>query len=1179
MWVRLLLFYLFVVGVQTHIFGQCAAIDFSISPSVCLNERIVVEDTGMASLRDWDFCSGDFSQAPSAQLDYTLSAALGRPGIEFAKDGNLWYAFVTGTWANTLYRVRFANGINNAPTSVENLGDLGGKLIGPGQVRIMKEDNNWFGLINNAGSPGGELLKLSFGDKLSNSISVTTLASGMTNLNSGLAVGRDEIDGWICILTNSINQFTIIKLGFNISAPLPTDIINSVAVPDQNNLGDVDLIKECDEWFGFAQNFGNGNLYRLKFGTQLFSAPTIEKLTGTDVVNGGRLRIVKEGTEFFLLSTSLGGVFYKTSFGNDLNNPTPVIINEGSFGTTLQNSYGLGVAKENSVWNISVIDQGTGKISKVNYSPTCPAVVDDPDIVKPIVHYSLPGTYTVALTKSFAGISVSKSKSISVSNSIASEIDFTTQNNCAQNDVIFQVQGNVATIMNYDWNFGDTNTSAQSNPIHQYGQAGNYEAILKVTSNNGCKNLVKKAVIMYNKPIADFTLPIANPYCTNQSYNFGNTSSFDIVSDPTWEWSLNGIVVSSALDLLTQFSTDQSQEIKLKSSIPGCESEMVKSISSVQSGPLTDFTFSTSCEDVPVSFINTTTGAVVEYTWDFNDGNTSMQQNAINTFEDAGRYQVTLRATNLSGCQNFISKEVIVYSKPTANFSLALPPFSCSGAASQFTDLTPPPTDSNITSWNWTFGDNQNNTSTNKNPTHVYANAGEYVVSLQVATNFGCEGEVTKNITIAQTPEVDFSSTALCVNQPTTFTPTSTTDIKAWLWGIQNVTYTTQNPVHTFTTSGNQTVTMAATGNNNCVKMVAKNLTVPIPVTINFSATSTCAGKPAVFTETSLAGTDPAVSWNWDFAGQATATTSTAQHIFPSTGNYNVRLNSTRQSGCTYTSTRNIAISQAPVAQFTVSNESGGAPLAVGFVNTSSGATSWLWNFNDADQTTSTEFSPAFTYTQLGTYSAELIAMNNLGCTDSFVKNIFVVEPEVNVAVTNLLLIANNDGTMATVTFENRSNVVLVNPEIILDLSGKAKIKERVFGTFLPGQESTKSISTRIVSDNMAYICAEISVTGDVNSFDNRACNNLTGELEVVAPYPNPADNELILEWIRGEQNEVEVRLINAQGQLVLNKRYFNLSSGLNQLLVKVDALLPGLYFATVADGNKTISYKVLIHH
>jgi PKD repeat protein len=768
-------------------------------------------------------------------------------------------------------------------------------------------------------------------------------------------------------------------------------------------------------------------------------------------------------------------------------------------------------------------------------------------------------------------------KNVQVVSLVAPDINILSDGTCAQHLVDFTSQS-VGSVTGYSWNFGDGQISSVAEPDHTYLNAGQFEVTLEVTAANGCLNRTSELVTIYNMPVADFNLPVSNPICSNQEYTFTNTSSYDVGSNPVWQWIVNSTHASSLQNLVTTFNTNANREIILQASIPGCVSEKAVNLSNIQTGPALDFTLTNGCQQQGISLTNTTTSPVLGFSWAFGDGGSSTESNPTHTYNNLGVYDVTLTANNAAGCSNSLTKSITIYTKPTANFSLALPPFSCSGSASQFTDLTPSPTDSNITSWNWTFGDTQNNTATIKNPTHVYAAAGDYSVSLNVATNFGCTSEITKTVTIAQTPTVDFTNTALCLNQPATFAPTAASDIKAWLWGMQNLTYTTQSPVHAFTTSGNQTVTMSATGNNNCVKSVTKNLSVPVPVTINFSANSTCAGKPAEFTETSLTGIDPAVSWSWDFAGQASATTSSATHIFPATGNFNVRLNSTRQSGCTYSSTRSIAISQAPVSQFSVSTESGGAPLAVGFVNTSSGATSWLWNFNDAAQTTSTEFSPAFTYTQLGTYQAELIARNNLGCTDSFVKSIFVVEPQINVAVTNLLLIANNDGALATVTFENRSNVVVVNPEIILDLAGKAKIKERVFGTFLPGQQSSKSISTRIVSDNLGYICAEISVAGDVNSFDNRACSNLTGELTVVPPYPNPASEEVILEWIRGQRNQVEVKLYNAQGQVVLNKVHANLSAGLNQLLIKVDALLPGLYFATVSDGDNTASYRVQVN-
>ncbi len=1173
--VRLPLFFcLLIIGGQIHSFAQCALIDFSINPAVCLNERTVVEDTGMASLRDWDFCSGDFNQSPSAQLDYTLSAALGRPGIDFVKDGNRWYGFVTGTWSSILYRLQYANGINSPPTAIDNLGNLGGALNQPGQIRIIKNDDGWFGLIHNAGSTGGELLKLSFGDKLSNPITIITLASGFTNVNSGLAVGRDETDGWVCILSSATNQFTIVRLGFDLSAPAPTDIINSVNVPDQNNLGDVDLIKECDEWFGFATNFGNGNLYRLKFGTQLFSSPTIEKLTGTDVVNGGRLRIVKEGAEFFLLSTSLGGAFYKTSFGSDLNNPTPTIINEGSFGASLQNSYGLGVAKENSVWNVSVVDQGTGKISKVKYSPSCPVVVDDPDFAKPIVHYSLPGMYTVALTKSLTGVSVSKSKNISVSNSIAPEIAFTTQNNCAQNDVLFQAQGNTATITSYDWDFGDTNTSAQSNPTHQYVQAGDYEAILIVNSNNGCKNLVKNSVTMYNKPIADFILPTANPYCTNQSYNFGNTSSFDVASNPEWEWSLNGIIVSSNFDLSAQFSSNQPQQIKLKSMIPGCESEIIKNISSVQVGAAPDFEFSNGCQGASITFTNTTTGAVVDYVWDFDDGNISSQQNGINSYMNSGLYQVTLQATNASGCQNFVTKPITIYSQPQPNFSLDLPPFSCAGSPSQFNDLTPPLTDSNITSRLWSFGDVSNGSSTQTNPTYTYNEAGDYQVSLGVSSNFGCSNTIQKTITIQPSPTVNFSNTPACLNQPTQFTDASGADVKAWLWSIQNISYTTKNVTHAFNTTGLQNAMLTVTGNNNCVSQISKTITIPVPVSIDFNSQSTCATKPSIFTETNSGGVDPAVSSIWDFAGQP-GSGSPVQHVFSSVGSYPVKLNSTRLSGCVYSVTKSINIVQPPIARFTMTPENGGAPLTVDFTNTSIAATNFLWNFNDASNSTSAQFSPSFVFDKLGTYAVELIASNAIGCTDSVKKDVQVVVPQINAVLSEFRLEINTGGTLiATVTVENKGNITITNPEIYLDLSGNTEIKERLTGTIPPNQSITRTLTTSILPDNLRYVCAEVLIAGDSNAFDNRECINLENEITFIQPYPNPANDIIYLDWINQDLESLQVIIYNSSGQAVLNQTYYNLLHGLNQVEINVSQLAPGIYLASYSTGNNPYTFK-----
>ena len=79
-----------------------------------------------------------------------------------------------------------------------------------------------------------------------------------------------------------------------------------------------------------------------------------------------------------------------------------------------------------------------------------------------------------------------------------------------------------------------------------------------------------------------------------------------------------------------------------------------------------------------------------------------------------------------------------------------------------------------------------------------------------------------------------------------------------------------------------------------------------------------------------------------------------------------------------------------PVASFTMSPESGTAPLAVAFTNTSVGSiTAWTWNFGDAS--TSTLQHPNHTYTTPGTYTVSLTVTNASG-SDTATPTITVID-------------------------------------------------------------------------------------------------------------------------------------------------------------------------------------------
>ena len=156
----------------------------------------------------------------------------------------------------------------------------------------------------------------------------------------------------------------------------------------------------------------------------------------------------------------------------------------------------------------------------------------------------------------------------------------------------------------------------------------------------------------------------------------------------------------------------------------------------------------------------------------------------------------------------------------------------------------------------------------------------------------------------------------------------------------------------------------------------------------------------------------------------------------------------------------------------------------------------------------------------------------------------------------------------ATVTIKNEGNISMSSPEVIIDLAGNASVKEKLIGTILPGQSLTRTLSIDILSKNLQYACAELNTAGDTYLFDNRQCINLETETILIQPYPNPTQDELFIDWINAGSQSMHVVIYNAGGQIVLDKKYEPILTGLNQIEVNVSNLGAGIYFVTYFDGS-----------
>lgn len=143
--------------------------------------------------------------------------------------------------------------------------------------------------------------------------------------------------------------------------------------------------------------------------------------------------------------------------------------------------------------------------------------------------------------------------------------------------------------------------------------------------------------------------------------------------------------------------------------------------------PIADFSFSTP-GNAPsaITFTNLSQHSD-SYLWDFGDNSTSTENQPVHTFNSDGNFQIKLTAINANGT-NSITKQISISKSPLANFTYSTPGYAP-------TTITFTNTSQNSDTYLWDFGDN--NTSTDKNPQHLYTTAFTYNVKLKASNAFG----------------------------------------------------------------------------------------------------------------------------------------------------------------------------------------------------------------------------------------------------------------------------------------------------------------------------------------------------------------------------------------------------------------------------------------------------------
>jgi len=131
------------------------------------------------------------------------------------------------------------------------------------------------------------------------------------------------------------------------------------------------------------------------------------------------------------------------------------------------------------------------------------------------------------------------------------------------------------------------------------------------------------------------------------------------------------------------------------------------------------------------------------------------------------------------------------------------------------------------------------------------------------------------------------------------FTDTSTGTPTAWNWSFGDTTFSIQqNPVHTYTSAVNFTVSLNATnagGSNTTTRTNYIAVNIPAPVA-NFSVNVTSGTMPLTVGFTDQSNGAP-TAWAWNFGDRATSTVQHPVHTYAAAGTYTVSLNVTNDGG------------------------------------------------------------------------------------------------------------------------------------------------------------------------------------------------------------------------------------------------------------------------------------------
>ncbi len=572
--------------------------------------------------------------------------------------------------------------------------------------------------------------------------------------------------------------------------------------------------------------------------------------------------------------------------------------------------------------------------------------------------YSVPGTYTVALTTWMPNGGCEQH----IPNFQTFVVDgadpgFTyTVSPCPPYEVFF-----TDTSLNtsgWQWSFGDGGTSNAQHPSHLYPGPGTYNVTLVATTPNGCNTTLQanNSVVITglganaSAVTADTVLPLNVQFYANST---GATY---------WIWSFGDGDSSTLENPVHVYTTPGPYNISLTIGNDSCVftydyppmsfGSSHGSGGGLGGGPLPPPPRVYHCAPFTVNFSSPDMSAL-SWTWVFGDGDTSFVANPEHSYSDSGAFVPVLYMLNSLGIlDTIVFTDTFFVVQPISDFEIQTTNL-CNGVIVDLSTTTPG------TDYLWNFGNGTTVTTPTASYTYPYANSS-YMVSLSVEDTNGCPSFVAKSFAVNASSPLSSNIRRTCAGDSVLFSP-GNVNYASYQWDFGDGSFSSsKNPKHAFADSGYYSVSLIVTDVNGC--SLTFNLAYQIEVIdplADFTYTPPVSNCTTLFVQF-VNNSTGSNSWFWDFGDGTTSIMENPTHTYQDTGYYDVTLIASR-SICS----SSITIPQAffvsnLIADFQSSISGDCVPSVLTLTDLSHDAASWRWDFGDGD--TSSLQNPVHTY-------------------------------------------------------------------------------------------------------------------------------------------------------------------------------------------------------------------------